>query len=141
MISKRQVVFLVKSLWSACKHFIGILYSLMQMSVFYILLSGVLVHISTNLLYRYIGERWYWIGLAYGLFIYTLSMWLFVDNKYVTWKSKLLAAVIAELALNNLLDELFFNPNKWEWSEIVMGIIIVITFMYKLFTRNGRSRN
>ena len=68
-------------------------------------------------------------------------MWLFVDNKYVTWKSKLLAAVIAELALNNLLDELFFNPNKWEWSEIVMGIIIVITFMYKLFTRNGRSRN
>lgn len=67
-----------------------------------------------------------------AVFITMLSIVIF--NKYKTffWAFFLLCG-----SINNLLDELLFNPTKLGWNELVLIIFIPAIWLYK--TRNDRK--
>jgi hypothetical protein len=69
---------------------------------------------------------------AISKFLFVGAFWCEAKN---TLKHVLFAAMI--LCLNNLLDELFFDPLRLGWNEIVMLVLITIytTIVYAKFNR------
>lgn len=51
---------------------------------------------------------------------------------------KVIANICFWFAVNNLIDELFFDPKVFSWNEYGFAIIIIITNI-RIIKRNGKS--
>lgn len=82
-------------------------------------------------LWHYISPQIWYISIAFGLLMFTYVLNLFYSGCFFF-------RIMFELALNNLVDELFFNPTKVEINEYITALIIVIIEMkkYKLKNKN-----
>lgn len=103
------------------------------------LLIGLSIHVCSNLFWEQLGnEEVYFLGRAIGVSSYILTGLL---KHYKFWgaKESLLLTICFELSLNDLLDECLFDPTTFEWNEVVLCIVIVLTAIYK-FTISKRKR-
>ena len=78
-----------------------------------------------------------------GYFIFE-SISFVVAALYFCNNSKAVTNIIAQwaliLTLNNLSDELFFNPCELGWNEIVITTIATIRAIRQLMKHNGRIK-
>ena len=82
----------------------------------------------------YTGLQTYYVGNAISYTGYTFVLWEYAKAMYrkrkefsslLTWSEVILAA-----SVNNLLDELFFEPTKLSWNEYAGFCIIILIALY-----------
>ena len=99
-----------------------------------ILYIGLVIGILTYLFWEYLknaGFSIFYIGNA--LFIFSLALYIFLKDR-----KSFIAYVILGLSVNNLLDEIWFNPIKFNWSEVFVGVLIILLALFKNY-KNGRK--
>jgi len=87
-----------------------------------ILYTGLIIGIGTYLFWndlRDLGFKVFYPGNA--LFIFSLCLYLFL-----TETKSFIKYVLFCLSLNNLLDELFFDPTKMGISEVFIFLTVLI---------------
>lgn len=84
-------------------------------------LSMIVVSYSV---WSYIDPKIWYISIAFGLLVFTYVLNLFYTGCFFF-------RIMFELAFNNLLDEMFFNPTKVEINEYITALLIVIVEMKK----------
>ena len=98
---------------------------------------GLIVSIITYSLWPQIKEQ-FGIGIFYtgnALFILLICSYLFSKNR-----SSLVCFLLFFVAINNLIDELFFDPTKPQFNEIIL--LILMPFIWYLKTKdNARKIN
>lgn len=86
----------------------------------------------------------YYTGYAMAFFLFTLFI-------FVNHKQYFISFIAVGLSFSNLVDELFFDPTKFQLNELVFAILLFIFGIeryYKVFTaiavfikNNSRRRN
>jgi len=71
--------------------------------------------------------------LGNALFIFGLCMYLFAQDK-----QSFIKFVLFSLSLNNLLDELFFNPTELGINELLTAYTIILIGFFK-YNKNARK--
>lgn len=71
--------------------------------------------------------------LGNGLFIFMLCMYLFAQDK-----QSFIKFVLFSLSINNLFDELFFNPTELGFNELLVAILTPFIWLIKYY-RNARK--
>lgn len=100
----------------------------------YLLLTcSLIVWLLCNNLWPYTEVEIYYFGIAQVIFV--SSVIIHQQPKDKKWK-KLISASFVFLSLNNLLDEMFFNPQAFDASEYISVIAYLIYFIWKTY-RNG----
>jgi hypothetical protein len=84
-----------------------------------ILYIATVVSLVTYLFWKYLPKGSFYIGNS--IFIFLLCVYLFLNEK-----GSIIKFILLALALNNLLDEVFFNSTKIELNEILTGVSIFI---------------
>lgn len=79
------------------------------------------VSILTYQFWIYLPKGSFYIGMA--LFVFLLSVNLFSSNR-----KKFAYFLLLCLSINNLLDELFFDPTIFGWNEIVSALLIPVIY-------------
>jgi hypothetical protein len=92
---------------------------------------ATIISIATYQLWLYLPKGSYYLGMA--IFIMLISIIIFVQNHKLFSSFFLLC-----IAFNNLLDELFFNPEYNGVNEIVIVLILPIIWYLKN-KRNARK--
>lgn len=82
---------------------------------------ATIISIATFQLYKHLPSGSFYIGMA--VFIFLLSVIIFRQNKGLFISFFLLC-----ISSNNLLDELFFDPEKMGINEIVFALIVIIFY-------------
>lgn len=95
-----------------------------------ILYVAILISLATYMFWDLMPKNSFYVGNA--LFIFLLSAYIFILRK--NFGTFFLISVSA----NNLLDELFFDPTKIGYSELIL--IIVIPIIYAIYERR-KTRN
>jgi len=81
---------------------------------------AILISLAKYLFWGFMPKGSFYIGNA--LFIFTLSVYIFILKKnFGTF-------FLISVSVNNLFDELFFNPTEIGYSELVLIIVIPITY-------------
>jgi hypothetical protein len=77
-----------------------------------------------NLINEYLGVTIFYVGIALSHFLLAL---------YIKQTSKLnfLIFFLFCVSLNNLLDELVFDPKKIGWNEYLASAIIIVVYLLK----------
>lgn len=91
--------------------------------------------IIINTLGRLLPDRGYFICDSISL---TLAAVFFCNNTKRT--NNIIAQWALILAINNLLDELFFNPCVLGWNEIILLILASIRAYMQYMKQNGRHK-
>ncbi len=91
---------------------------------------ALIVLLITDTLWVFFGYSVYYIGFA--SFIFLLSVYIKLQNK-----KSLVAFVLFELCLWNLVKELFFNPKEITLSEAIFVFSLPIIYFFK----NGSKFN
>lgn len=94
---------------------------------------STIILIMTYQFWSFIKEHYhvkiYYIGVAISLFGYVLTITMLAIKNNYSKKFVILSEYVLILAMNNLLDELFFDPTKFQLNEYIsVGIITLITF-------------
>ena len=93
-----------------------------------ILYIAFIISVLTYYLWCFLPKGTYYIGNA--IFIFLIILYIYLKNRKST-----ICFVLFFASLNNLLDELFFEPQKIGLNEYL--ILIVVIF---LFIKNARKR-
>lgn len=90
----------------------------------------------TGLQTYYVGNAISYTGYTYVLYEYARAMYRKRKefSSLLTWSEVILAA-----SINNLLDELFFDPQKLSWNEYLAFIIIIAIAVYNEKRRNKKN--
>lgn len=95
----------------------------------------IILFIAANTLGRSIGDKYYFLCEAISIVLAAL---------YMCNNSKGTTLIIAQWALiltvNNLLDELFFNPCVYGWNEGVILILATVRGYRQYMKQNGRHK-
>ena len=114
------------------------IWALLQKQVFYVLLTGLSVHVGSNLLWTYFNSpNIYFTGRAIGVSCYLLSL-LLKKDKFYGVKESILFWVAFELSINDLCDELFFSPTTFNVNELILLVVIIITTIVNLKVKKKR---
>jgi len=97
----------------------------------YLLYIATPVSLITYLFWEHLPKGSFYSGNA--LFIFLLCTYIFVNNK-----QSFIKFVLFGLSLNNLLDELFFNPTELGYNEIAFAISIPLIWFYKTTNNAGK---
>lgn len=99
------------------------------MNVNKLLWVATIISIATFQLWVYLPKGSFYVGN--GLFYVLLAIVIFLQNKRLFVSFLLLC-----LTVNNLLDELFFDPTKNGINEIVFAVLIPIIY----YARKNNSK-
>jgi hypothetical protein len=91
---------------------------------------ATVISIFTYLFWSYFPKGFFYLGNA--VFITLLVIVIFNHYKTFFWSFFLLCG-----SINNLLDELFFDPTKLGLNELALLVIIPLIWIYK--RRNDRK--
>lgn len=90
------------------------------------ILTATLAFVTAQMLYTYLpsigtSKAYYWTrSLSYLVIAVVLRHF---SN---THKEKAVGSFLCTLALNDFLDELFFNPLEFSWNEVVALVLAVL---------------
>ncbi len=90
----------------------------------YLLYIATPVSLITYLFWEQLPKGSFYIGNA--LFIFLLCSYIFVNHK-----QSFIKFVLFGLSLNNLIDELFFNPTELGYNELALAVSLPIIWFYK----------
>lgn len=96
----------------------------------FFLTVALAIKLISHISYAWLGiEGVYYIGEAIAWPIVIGSLISYVKNKvlYVIFE------VMFWLSINNLIDEIFFNPGKLEWNEFVFAGVAIFIGLYRYF--------
>lgn len=93
---------------------------------------ALFVGLTTYSFWSYLGNGAFYIGNS--LFIFLLCAFLFNKNR-----SSLVCYLLLCVSLNNLFDELFFNPTEIQYNEIIL--LILMPFVWYLKTKKYARKN
>jgi len=97
----------------------------------YILHIATIISIITYMLWDFLPKGSFYIGN--GLFIFLLCVYIFSEDR-----KSFIKFVLFSLSLNNLFDELFFNPTKLGINESLLFVFIIVIGFFK-YRRNARK--
>lgn len=97
-----------------------------------ILWLALFTGLATYSFWGYFGAGIFYIGNSF--FVFLLCIFLFNKNR-----ASLVCFLLLCLTLNNLLDELLFDPTEIQYNEIVL--LIVMPFMWYLKTKKYARKN
>lgn len=69
-------------------------------------------------LYPFLWHGFFYQAMGAGLVILFYSLWRLTKYK--------IALIGLLFAINNILDEIFFEPTKFQWNEIIFALSIII---------------
>lgn len=95
----------------------------------------IIAFILTNSIGRIGGDRAFFICDAISI---ALAAMFFVNNSKRT--TKIIAEWALILTINNLIDELFFNPCIFGWNEGVIFVAASIRAYMQYMKQNGRHK-
>ncbi len=101
----------------------------------------LLVGILTNTLPRYadfgtiLGRKVYYVGQALSFVLILLAAKI-NPKDHIT---NIIFQLTLWLALNNLLDELLFDPLKLGWNELIFAIGISFWALFKIFPKQEQE--
>lgn len=81
--------------------------------------------------WNFLPKGSFYIGNS--LFIFSLCMYLFAQDR-----QNFIKFVLFGLSINNLLDELIFNPTKLGYNELFISIALPLIWLIK-YNRNARK--
>jgi len=84
----------------------------------WILYIGLIIGVATYLFWQYLPKGYFYKGNA--LFVLSICTYLFVTDT-----KSFIKYVLFCLSINNLIDELFLDPTKLNWSEILTCLAII----------------
>jgi len=87
-----------------------------------VLFVAILISLATYLFWELMPKNSFYIGNA--LFIVILSGYIY------NLKKNILTFFLLSISINNLLDELIFDPTKLGWSELVLIIVIPLIYYF-----------
>jgi len=90
----------------------------------YLLHIATILSILTYSFWIYFPKESFYVGN--GLFIFLLCLYIFLQNR-----KSFIKFVLFCLSINNLLDELFFNPTELGVNELAFAISIPLIWLYK----------
>lgn len=85
---------------------------------------ATVISIFTYLFWSFFPKGFFYVGNAF--FIMLLAIIVFYHYKTFFWSFLLLCG-----SINNLFDELFFDPVKLGWNELALFIVIPAIWLYK----------
>jgi len=95
----------------------------------YILSIALVISIITYSFWNYLPKGSFYIGNS--IFIFLLCLVIYLQNKQYFISFLLLC-----LSINNLLDELFFDPTKKGLNELIFALLIpIIYYARKICTK------
>lgn len=95
----------------------------------------IILFIAVNTLGRQLPDKGYFLFDAISLVLATI---FFCNNTKRT--NNIIAQWALVLAVNNLLDELFFDPCVFGWNEIVILILATGRAYKQYMKQNGRHK-
>ena len=97
---------------------------------------AIVVSLVTYMGWKPIHEKFgfqiFYIGMALMINLLAIHIWINARKKVLP------AFVLLVLSINNLLDELFYDPTRFQANEI-MFLIIIIIYSLKLY-KNDRFK-
>tara|TARA_R110002126_G_scaffold236489_1_gene380082 strand:+ start:461 stop:775 length:315 start_codon:yes stop_codon:yes gene_type:complete len=99
-----------------------------------ILYIALFTGIITYLFWGFMPKGSFYVGNSF--FIMMLCIYIYLKDK-----ESCISFILFSLALNNLLDELFFDNTKLELNEIMVGLAIIIFAIIKRKNDRKISRN
>lgn len=88
------------------------------------LLVGLVTFSLWSIIRDYFGIPIFYTGNSFFIFL----LCVFLLNKF---KDSLVCFLLFGLSLNNLIDELFFNPTEIQFNEIILLILLPILWHLK----------
>jgi uncharacterized membrane protein YecN with MAPEG domain len=97
-------------------------------------LVAILIFLLLLDLFQY--NFWYlWFNCFYHCeYVYKLIVWIIflqVNNKWV----KLVSKVGIIFCVNDIVDMIYFDPQKFQWNEVVFCLIAFTIFLYGTIRR------
>lgn len=90
----------------------------------YILHIATIISIITYLFWVQLPKGSFYVGN--GIFIFLLCVYIFLQER-----NNFIKFILFSLSLNNLLDELFFNPTQIGVNEISLLLIVPLIWYLK----------
>jgi len=81
---------------------------------------------------EYLQANIFYLGNSF--FIFLLCLFLFNKNR-----ASLVCFLLLGVALNNFLDELFFNPTEVQLNEMIL--LLIAPVLWRLKTKNNARKN
>jgi len=97
----------------------------------YLLHIATVISLITYLFWEQLPKGSFYVGN--GLFIFLLCSYIFLQDR-----KSFIKFVLFSLSINNLFDELFFNPTELGRNELFLFIFILI-IGYLKYRRNARK--
>lgn len=75
--------------------------------------------------------KFYDEGVAISIVLLSFVVWRATEDKWL----RVIGFVYFWFAINNVVDEIFFNPEETGWNEYVFAIIILTTTAWRLLRK------
>lgn len=98
-----------------------------------ILYSALLVSLVTFGFWEKLPKGFFYVGNA--LFVFMLCLYLYLTNR-----NSFICFLLVSYSLNNLADELFFNPTVLGYNELTFALIIPVFWVLKKYYNAGKVR-
>ena len=98
----------------------------------YILYIALFVSVFTYLFWTFLPKGSFYIGNA--IYIYLLTLFIFIQKR-----KSFIRFILLAFAVNNLLDELFFDNTKFQLNEIILPFLLII--IWKLCQQDTKRQS
>lgn len=95
----------------------------------------IILFVVFNLSGRFMPDKLYYICEAIS---FCIAAFYFINNS--TRKTKIIAEWAFLLTINNLSDELFFNPCALGWNEVIIFVLATARAISQYMKQNGRNK-
>ena len=94
------------------------------------IIVSLITYMGWKPIHNIYGVQVFYVGMA--LFINLLAIYIWRNSR----RKLIPAFILLTLSINNLLDELFYDPTKFQANEILFLLLIII-YSFKLY-KNDR---
>lgn len=89
-----------------------------------ILIVSICIYVAAYSLWSFL-----WPGFFYQALAVCQCLWMLLIEDTVGKGLKKIATIGLWFTINNLMDELFFDPKKLSWNEYVFALIIIVVIL------------
>ena len=98
----------------------------------YIMYIALVASVFTYLFWTFLPKGSFYIGNA--IYIYLLTLFIFIQKR-----KSFIRFILLAFAVNNLLDELFFDNTKFQLNEIILPFLLII--IWKLCRQDTKRQS
>lgn len=89
-----------------------------------ILIASICIYVAAYSLWSFL-----WPGFFYQALAVCQCLWMLFIQDIAPKGLRKIATIGVWFTINNLMDELFFDPKKLSWNEYLFAIIIVVVIL------------